>query len=145
MLRNCVFLASRRSRPEKKRQMPIERSRTSGCSIWLNQPMNRVARARGMRLVSRKLSSSCKSIFRIWDRTVMLRLTLGDKPRIDGARPHHACPLRARRRRPDDVAGEAEDAAGALEGEAPVVDRACPDGTADCLAGAVLRIRRGAI
>ena len=37
----------------------IEASRTSGFSILLNQPMKRVSAARGMRLVSRKLRSSC--------------------------------------------------------------------------------------
>src|SRR6185369_9369728 len=38
---------------------PIEKSRTSRFSILLNQPMNRVSAARGIRLVSRKLRSSC--------------------------------------------------------------------------------------
>ena len=36
----------------------IDRSRTSGCSILLNQPKKRVASRLGMRLVSRKLTSS---------------------------------------------------------------------------------------
>ena len=62
MLRNCVCFASLRSRSEKNRQVPSETSRTSGCSIWLNHPMNRVARRRGIRLVSRKLRSSCCTI-----------------------------------------------------------------------------------
>ena len=53
------FLASRRSRSEKRRHAPIDRSRTSGCSMRLNQPMNCVTSRRGMRLVSRKLMSSC--------------------------------------------------------------------------------------
>src|SRR5882757_5880473 len=58
-LRNSVLLASDRSRSENSRQQAIERSRTSGFSILLNQPMNRVMAARGIRLVSRKLRSSC--------------------------------------------------------------------------------------
>src|SRR6267154_2533552 len=58
-LLNSAFLASARSRSENSRQQAIERSRTSGFSILLNQPMNRVMAARGIRLVSRKLRSSC--------------------------------------------------------------------------------------
>src|SRR3984957_4439206 len=58
-LLKLVFLASDRSRSENIRQQAIERSRTRGCSILLNQPMKRVTAARGMRLVSRKLRSSC--------------------------------------------------------------------------------------
>src|SRR5882724_7162211 len=58
-LLNSVFFASDRSRSENSRQHAIEASRTSGFSILLNQPMNRVSAARGIRLVSRKLRSSC--------------------------------------------------------------------------------------
>src|SRR2546421_5324606 len=58
-LLNSVFLASDRSRSENSRQHAIEASRTKGFSILLNQPMKRVSAARGMRLVSRKLRSSC--------------------------------------------------------------------------------------
>src|ERR1700744_3194024 len=54
-----VSLASDRSRAGNSFQQPIERSRTSGFSILENQPMKRVRAARGMRLVSRKLRSSC--------------------------------------------------------------------------------------
>ena len=59
-----VFLASARSRSENSRHTAIDRSRTSGSSIRLNQPMNRVARRRGMRLVNRKLMSSRSNIRR---------------------------------------------------------------------------------
>src|SRR5580692_818102 len=58
-LLNSVFLASLRSRSENSRQHAIEAAQTSGFSIWLNQPMKRVTAARGMRLVRRKLRSSC--------------------------------------------------------------------------------------
>src|SRR6185437_3924433 len=58
-LLKCVSLASDRSRSENSFQQPIEKSRTSGFSILENQPMKRVRAARGMRLVSRKLRSSC--------------------------------------------------------------------------------------
>src|ERR1700744_6546303 len=58
-LLNSVFRASDRSRSENIFQQAIERSRISGCSTLLNQPMKRVSAARGMRLVSRKLRFSC--------------------------------------------------------------------------------------
>src|ERR1700758_1367691 len=54
-----VFFASDRSRSENSRHRPIEKSRTNGFSILENQPMKRVSAARGTRLVSRKLRSSC--------------------------------------------------------------------------------------
>src|SRR6201994_2687936 len=58
-LLKSVFLASDRSRSENIRQQAIDISRMMGFSILLNQPMNRVTAARGIRLVSRKLRSSC--------------------------------------------------------------------------------------
>src|ERR1700744_2305596 len=58
-LLKCVSLASERSRSENSFQQPIEKSRTSGFSILENQPMKRVRAARGTRLVSRQLRSSC--------------------------------------------------------------------------------------
>src|SRR6202012_5380097 len=73
-LLNSVFLASDRSRSENIRQQAIEASRTNGFSILLNQPMNRVSAARGMRLVSRKLRSSCCVKAEIRPRTVMILL-----------------------------------------------------------------------
>ena len=58
-----AFCAHRtRSRSANSRQMAMERSRTSGCSILLNQPMKRVSNWRGMRLVSRKLRSSWRTM-----------------------------------------------------------------------------------
>src|SRR5215472_2301732 len=58
-LRKRVLFASDRSRSENSFQHRIEKSRTTGFSSLLNQPMNRVSAARGMRLVNRKLRSSC--------------------------------------------------------------------------------------
>src|SRR6478735_6015381 len=58
-LLNSLFRASDRSRSENSRQQAIDRSRTTAFSILLNQPMKRVSAARGIRLVSRKLRSSC--------------------------------------------------------------------------------------
>jgi hypothetical protein len=72
MLRKRDFFASLKSKSEKKRHMPIDRSRTNGCSIWLNQPMNCVASRRGIRLVSKKLRSSCASKRRMGARSVIL-------------------------------------------------------------------------
>src|SRR5919201_3247564 len=70
-LRNSVFLASDRSRSENSRQQAIEKSRTKGFSILLNHPMKRVTAARGMRLVNRKLRSSCCVRAEIRPRIVM--------------------------------------------------------------------------
>src|ERR1700761_9319049 len=58
-LLKSLFFASDRSRSENSFQQPIEKSRTREFSILLNQPMNRVSAARVMRLVNRKLRSSC--------------------------------------------------------------------------------------
>src|SRR6202790_4909404 len=73
-LLNSVFLASPRSRSENIRQQAIEASRTIEFSILLNQPMNRVNAARGMRLVKRKLRSSCCVRAEIRPLTVMILL-----------------------------------------------------------------------
>src|ERR1700709_2559312 len=70
-LLKLVLRASLRSRSENSRQHLIDRSRISGCSILLNQPMNRVRAARGMRLVSRKFRSSCCDSAEIRPRIVM--------------------------------------------------------------------------
>src|SRR5260370_7640183 len=69
-LLKLVLRASDRSRSENSRQQAIERSRTRGFSILLNQPMNRVRAARGTRLVSRKFRSSC------WVKVAMRLLTV---------------------------------------------------------------------
>ena len=50
-----VLAASSRFGSAKSRQTPMERSRTIGWSILLNQPMNWVVSWRGMRLVSKKV------------------------------------------------------------------------------------------
>src|SRR5882757_10749282 len=70
-LLNSVFFASDRSRSENSRQQAIDRSRTIGFSILLNHPMKRVSAARGIRLVSRKLRSSCWVKAAIRPRTVI--------------------------------------------------------------------------
>ena len=54
-----VFFASLRSRSENSRHSAMLALHTQGCSMRLNQPMKRVSDRRGMRLVSRKLMSSC--------------------------------------------------------------------------------------
>src|ERR1700723_3738821 len=73
-LLNSVFWASDRSSSLNIRQHAIEASRTNGFSILLNQPMNRVSAARGIRLVSRKFRSSCWVRAEIRPRTVMILL-----------------------------------------------------------------------
>src|ERR1700712_1929220 len=70
-LLKLALRASDRSRSENNRQHAIDRSRISGCSILLNQPMNRVRAARGIRLVSRKFRSSCWVKAEIRPRIVM--------------------------------------------------------------------------
>jgi len=59
MLRKEDWRASDRSSAPNQRQTAMEKSRTRGCSILLNQPMKSVRARRGMRLVSRKFRSSC--------------------------------------------------------------------------------------
>src|ERR1700736_2481206 len=70
-LLKSVLRASDRSRSENSRQQAIERSRTRGCSILPNHPMNRVRAARGIRLVRRKFRSSCWVRAEIRPRIVM--------------------------------------------------------------------------
>src|ERR1700736_6263619 len=70
-LLKSVLRASDRSRSENSRQHAIEKSRTRGCSILLNQPMNRVNAALGIRFVSRKLRFSCWVRAEIRPRIVM--------------------------------------------------------------------------
>src|SRR3954466_3740122 len=65
-----VLRASDRSRSENSFHSAMEPSRTSGFSILENQPMKRVRAARGMRLVNRKLRSSC------WVKEAMRALTV---------------------------------------------------------------------
>src|SRR3954449_8196451 len=65
-----VLRASDRSRSENSFHSAIDPSRTSGFWILENQPMKRVSAARGMRLVNRKLRSSC------WVKEAMRALTV---------------------------------------------------------------------
>src|SRR5882757_3706291 len=136
-----VFLASDRSRSENSRQQPMEKSRTSGFSILLNHPMKRVSAARGMRLVKRKLRSSCwvKEEIRVF--TVM-NLSAGlvsgfchgyiDSRSVSRRRRGR----RDRSRRPQD-----QGAPGAVAGQAPLLDRTLEDVAPGGAHGSVLRIR----
>src|SRR5437868_3951038 len=139
-LLNSVFLASDKSRSENSRQQAIERSRTSGFSILLNQPMNRVMAARGIRLVSRKLRSSC------WVRVDMRPLTVMNlSAGLISAVWHgfaHSDSLSLHRRDGcrrgiPEIAG----AAGALARQAPLVDRTLEDVARGGAADPVLRVR----
>ncbi len=67
-----LFFASRKSRSENRRHSAMQAAQTSGCSMRLSQPMNSVSQRRGMRLVSRKLISSCCAIRSIRERAVIL-------------------------------------------------------------------------
>src|SRR6266581_3493013 len=87
-LLKLVAFASERSRSENSRQQAIEQSRISGCSILLNQPMNRVSAARGIRLVNRKFRSSCCVRLAIRPRIVMnLSAGLVSAGRMDSPLP----------------------------------------------------------
>src|ERR1700722_581258 len=66
-----VFFASLRSRSENSRHSAMQHLHTQGCSIRLTQPMKRVSKPRGIRLVSRKLMSSCCTMRAIKDFSVM--------------------------------------------------------------------------
>ena len=130
MKQSCRLVNSRLARlaqVEIGEQPPDARStgsRTSGCSILLNQPMNRVASRRGMRLVSRKLMSSCWNT--LVERGSHCHQTVrpaGNTIRRHGFALHDLRALRARRRRARDVAGQAEGAARAVEGQASVAAR----------------------
>lgn len=65
-----VVAASSSSRSENSFHTAIDSSRTSGFSIRLTRPMKRVMSARGMRLVSKKLRSSCCTMLAIAARNV---------------------------------------------------------------------------
>ncbi len=147
MLRNSRLL--RLAQVEVGEEAPDARStasRTSGCSIWLNQPMNRVAQparnAVGQQEVEVLLLTDLERAATriVIELSTRLRYILD--PMEFGATT--TCALCGRRRRAGGVAGQAEGAAGAVAGQAPVADRACAHGAADRRAGAVLRVRRGA-
>ena len=124
--------ASRRSRA----------SRTSGFSILLNQPMNRVSAARGMRLVSRKLRSSCCVRAEIRPRTVM---NLSDglaSAGWHGFAPSDSVSVRRCDCRRRGCLPQIAGAPGAVAGQAPLADRPFQDVAAGRAADPVLRIRR---
>src|SRR5690242_6587035 len=102
----------------------MERSRTIGFSILLNQPMNRVIAARGIRLVSRKLISSC------WVKVEMRPLTVMKlSARLVSAVCHgfthsDSLPVRRRCRR---GFPQIERAPGAVARQAPLAHRSLQD------------------
>src|SRR6266436_4013016 len=140
-LLNSVFFASDKSRSENSRQLAIEASRTSGFSILLNQPMNRVSAARGMRLVSRKLRSSCwvKAEIRLF--TVM-NLSAGLVSGFNhGYVDSHSVSCRRRGRRDRGGRPQGQGAAGAVAGQAPLLDRTLEDVAPRRAHDPVLRVR----
>src|SRR5258708_34681250 len=125
-LLKLVFRASVRSRSENSRQSAIERSRMSGCSILLNHPMNRVSAARGMRLVRRKLRSSCCDRAEMTLRTVMiLSAGLVSAWRHGLALSDSVCRDDGVRRR--GYAAEIGSAAAVVAGQTSLADRAFED------------------
>src|SRR5436190_786754 len=139
-LLNSVFLASERSRSENSRQQAIERSRTTGFSILLNQPMKRVRAARGMRLVSRKLRSSCWVRLEIRALTVM-NLSAGIVSAIRHGFAHFDSLLVHGRDGCRRGLPEVERAACSFPRQAPVADRPFQDVARHRAADPALRIR----
>src|SRR5580704_16176456 len=86
-LLNFTVFASVKSRSENKRQRAMLPLHTHGFSMRLNQPMNRVASRRGMRLLKKKLMSSCwvrraiSDLAFIWLSFVCNRVGAGQKAR----------------------------------------------------------------
>src|SRR5271163_4345897 len=72
MLLKCGLFASLKSRSENSRQTAMLALHTQGCSMRLHHPIKRVSKRRGMRLVSRKLMSSCPSSRAMQDFAVIL-------------------------------------------------------------------------
>ena len=129
---------------EVGKQPPAARSRgpaPCGFSILLNQPMKRVSAARGMRLVSRKLRSSCSVRAEIRLLTVMnLSAGLVSACVMDSSLPILSLSAGAvagdRRGRP-----QGQGAAGAVARQAPLADRTFQDVAPGGAADPVLRIR----
>src|SRR5262245_36077191 len=133
-----VVLASLRSGSENSRHVAIDTLRTSGCSIWLNQPMNRVARARGMRFVNRKLTSSCCEILVI-KALMSCSRKLAPVADCDGLANHDRCFLRPRRNGANPLPGQAP--ARPVASEARVAPRPCAPVAANCFAHTLLYLR----
>src|SRR4051794_22646429 len=137
-LLNCVCLASERSRSENSFHSAIEASRTSGFSILENQPMKRVSAARGTRLVSRKLRSSCWVTEAIRLLTVM-NLSAGGVSAVghDG-KLDSLCIAGRRRRRDGRRRPESHRPDRAVARQAPVARRAFQDVAPDLQADPAL-------
>src|SRR5580692_7052767 len=137
-LSNAGLAASSRFGSANRRQRPIERSRTKGWRILLTQPTNCVARRRGIRFVSKKLSSSC------WPkRANMDRAVTEPEGDVDDIGP--LCVGCLRHCRSDGVAAPGDDTTDVVQGEAPLAARPREDVAFLRQAGAVLRVRRGAL
>ena len=134
-----------RSRSENSRHSPIDRSRTSGCSILLNQPMklgqpaprNAVGQQEVDVLLLRRLS-------RHRDAHCHRTVKPGDYDSLSRwIRTHDFRALRARRRRAHHIAGQAEEAASSCrKAKHRSLAGHVADGAPARRAGAVLRIRR---
>src|SRR3954449_1696666 len=135
-----VFCASDKSRSENSFHSAMEPSRTSGFSILLNQPMKRVRAARGMRLVSRKLRSSCWVRLEIRVLTVM-NLSAGLVSAVRHGFAHSDSLLVHGRDGCRCGLPETERAARFVPRQAPVADRSFQDVARRRAADPALRIR----
>src|ERR1700733_8532691 len=136
-LSNAGLAASSRFGSANRRQRPIERSRTKGWRILLTQPTNWVARRRGIRLVSKKLSSSC------WPkRANMDRAVTEPEGDVDDIGPLCVeCGRHRRHHRIDGVGAPDCDTTDVVQGEAPLAARPREDVALLRQAGALLRVR----
>src|ERR1700679_2790444 len=144
-LLKCVGLASLKSRSENKRHSAMLPLHTQGCSIWLHQPMKRVTSRRGMRLLNRKLMSSC-CVSRPMSDLAFISVSLACNTvrataQVQGVGDYHdrLCFGRAC---PGFPAAQRVRAAAAFLGEAPFAGGPCAHVAPLRLLGAVLRIRR---
>ena len=103
----------------------------------------RVSQRRGMRLVSRKLMSSCCTTRSIRERAVILLSFACNTVRAEDSRDQTDTWLSAGCLRAGGAAAQGATAAAALAGQAPLADGALAHGAPLRRAGAVLRIRRG--
>ena len=146
MKQSCRLLNSRLLRlaqVEIAEQPPdrIERSRTSGCSILLNQPIS------GRQPPRDAVGQQEVEILLLHEPgDQRAHRHAGHTVAVASARSmdsyHDVSPSYGPAPRPGGVAGQAEVAPATVEGEAPVAGRACPHVAADGVAGAVLRVRR---
>src|ERR1700691_2207572 len=116
---------------------------TQGCSIRLHQPMKRVTKRRGMRLLNRKLTSSCWVSRAMRDLAfIVVSLVCNTVRALRSSRGmgNYYLRLRVGRSRPGILAAKNSHQAAAFPGQAPLAGGPFAYGTPLRLLGAVLRV-----